>query len=191
MRFFGEIIRYGRLWDRIRRLERCTPEHLQRTLLHLGQHFAQSLQTGDRDILVEAGDHAGGSVRNDRFCIAGNAELAAFAVDMAIDQAGNQIASRRIDDLGVRPDVIGHVADCCDHVAIDGNISRIDLTGHDIDKLSAANHLICGDQAAAGADAGFQSADCVFHNVFPPVVLDGCSSKSGVPGPFVPPNTCQ
>ena len=168
MGLLGEVVGHGGLGHGVGGLVGGAPKDLQGAPLHLRQYLLQALQAGDGDILVQPGDHAGGAVGHHRLGVAGDAQFAALAVDVAVDQAGDQVAALRLDDLGVRPDVGGHVPHGGNHVAVDGHIGGVDLTGHNVDQLPAADDLVGGELSASGADTGFQVGDGSLHGVIPP-----------------------
>ena len=127
MYFFIEVKCNRRLGNRIRRLVRRAPKNLERTFFHLVHHLTQPFQPGNRNILIKSGNHAGRPVRHDSLRIAGNAELAAFAVDMPVNHARHQIPAARIDNLRFRPDIRLHIADSRNHIIVNCHIRRINL----------------------------------------------------------------
>ena len=153
----------GRLRNGIRSLVRSTPEYFQRALLHLCQYFLQSFQSGNGNVLVQSGDHAGGSSRNNSLCITGNTHLTALTVDMSVDHTRCQIISGCVNNLGIRSNVVFHITYCCNHILVHCDVCRIDLTGHNVDQLSAFDHLFCCNFASSGTDSFLESFFCSFH----------------------------
>jgi hypothetical protein len=72
---------------------------------------------------------------------------------MAVDHARSEISAGRVDDLRLRPDIFADIADRDDAIAVDGDVSQIDLFGNNIDQPAAANgHSRLGLPAGSGAN---------------------------------------
>ena len=163
MNIFVEVERYSRLRNGIRCFIRSAPEHFQRTLFDFCENFLQTFQIGYGNVFIQTGNHAGGTVRHNCFCIACDTQFAAFAVDMTVDETGYQIFACCVDDFCIRTYIRFHIAHCRDHIFINGNIRGINFAGHNVYQHTAANHLFCGDFCAAGTNSFLQSCHCSFH----------------------------
>lgn len=72
---------------------------------------------------------------------------------MAVDHAGSEISVRRVDNLRLRPDIFTDITDRNDAIAVDGDVSLIDLLRNNIDQPAAANsHGRLGLPARSGSD---------------------------------------
>lgn len=69
-------------------------------------------------------------------------------MQMPVDHARREIFARGVDDLGLRADIVGDVADGDDAFAINGDVGLIDFLRDDIDEATAPDRQRC---LAAGA----------------------------------------
>ena len=156
--FLGKVEGNCRLRHSVRRFIRCAPEYFQRTFLYFCKDLLQAIQIRYGNVFIKTGDHTGGPVRHDSLGIAGNAQLAALTVDVSIDHTRHQESSFCIDDLGIRSDVISDfrfITDCCDHIFIDRDLCRIDLTCHNVDQLSIFDNFFRRNFSPACTDSFF------------------------------------
>ena len=143
MNFLFKVEGYRRFRDCIGGFERCTPEYFERTLLYFRQHFLQSVQSGYGNVLVQPGYDACCAAGYYGLCKAGDAEFAAFAVDMSVNQPGNQVLSGRIDDFCLRSHIVFDIPDGRNHILVDSNICGIDFACHDINQEASSKGNIC------------------------------------------------
>ncbi|MCY1237980.1 hypothetical protein D9M72_506980 [compost metagenome] len=144
----AEVVADGRARHGVGRLAGGAPEDFQRRLLGFIEELACCSRPADDDDLVEAGDDRGRAERNDGLGKARQRHLRAFDMQMPVDHARREIFARGVDDLGLRADIVGDVADGDDAFAINGDVGLIDFLRDDIDEATAPDRQRC---LAAGA----------------------------------------
>ena len=155
MVFRCDIVRDGGLRDGVGRLVRKCPENLQWGRIDFFKNILEPIDTNDGNIFIKSADDARGAMRHDGFCKAGHAHLAAFDMDVAVDEPRSEILSLRIDDLRMFIDVVGNVLLYRGDLAfVNGNVRLIVFTGIDIDQGTAHDRHVRFDAASAGVNVG-------------------------------------
>ena len=94
-------------------------------------------------------------MRHDSFCEAGHAHLAAFDMDVAVDEPRSKVLSFRIDDLRLIINVVGNVLLYRGDLAfVNGNVRLIVFTGIDIDQGTTHDRHVRFDAASTGVNVG-------------------------------------
>ena len=143
----AEVVAHGGGGQGVGGLAGSAPQDPQRGALGLPQECFGPVQPGHHQDLVQARDHVERAQRHQHLGRAGDRQLRALQVLVAVEQPRNEVASLRLDDAGVVADVGRHVADSHHGVAVDGHVGRVDLGRHDIDEPPAADD-------GAGRDPG-------------------------------------
>ena len=97
----AEVMAHIRPRQGIGRLAGRAPEDLQRAGLGFVQELPGTREAGHHEYLIEARDDGGGAERHHGLGEAGDRELGAFDVEMAVDHARAEIAAGGIHDLGL------------------------------------------------------------------------------------------
>ena len=155
MIFCRDIVRDGGLRDGIGRLVWKRPENLQRGSIDFLENIFEPIDTDDGNIFIKSADDARGAMRHDSFCEAGHAHLAAFDMDVAVDEPRSKVLSFRIDDPRLIIDVVGNVLLYRGNLAfVNGNVRLIVFTGIDIDQGTTHDRHVRFDAASTGVNVG-------------------------------------
>ena len=136
----AEVVADGGGGQGVGRLAGRAPQHPQRGGLRLPQEGLGTLQAGHHQDLVEAGHHVGGPQRHQHLGRAGDRQLRALDVLVAVEQPRHQVAALGLDDGGVGSDVGRHLAQRHHRVAVNGHVGRVDLGRHHVDEPPAPHH---------------------------------------------------
>ena len=141
-----------RLRNRVRNLVGGRPEHLHRARRGLRERVPHPVQACHRKGLVEPGDDACRAVTDHGIGEHRDRQLAALDVQVAVDEARDQVPPAHVDDSRVRSRVRPDVPHCCDDVPGHGHVGGIDLTCRNIDQQAAGQHDVGLSNTFRGVD---------------------------------------
>jgi len=108
------------------------------------QELPNARKTGYHEDLVQPGDHARGPKRHHGVGEHGDGELAALKMDVAVDQAGDKMVPRRVNDDRAFAHVFADISDRHDPLSGDRHIRRVDLLGEHVDQAPSRDDQIGG-----------------------------------------------